>query len=155
MPLSHRHRKSSALRYSLRSAVYWIRRPFPRVEVKLGPWSLDIFLCVFQSPKGEQRTAQGFAWQTVYGAFSVSQSNVKAVTAYISDQAEHHRKFSYQEELRELYPQKNSGNNEAPPGLSAASPRRSHGSSRGQTVNSIRCFFDLHVYPKEVFVEVA
>ena len=34
--------------------------------------------------------------------FSVSESNVEAVTAYISDQAEHHRKFSYQEELREL-----------------------------------------------------
>jgi putative transposase len=32
----------------------------------------------------------------------LSESNVEAVTAYISDQAEHHRKFSYQEELREL-----------------------------------------------------
>ena len=44
----------------------------------------------------------GFAWQNGYGAFSVSESNVEAVTAYISDQAEHHRKLSYQEELREL-----------------------------------------------------
>jgi putative transposase len=44
----------------------------------------------------------GFAWQNGYGAFSVSESNVEAVTAYISDQAEHHRKFSYHEELREL-----------------------------------------------------
>jgi putative transposase len=44
----------------------------------------------------------GFAWQNGYGAFSVSESNVEVVTAYISDQAEHHRKFSYQEELREL-----------------------------------------------------
>jgi REP-associated tyrosine transposase len=44
----------------------------------------------------------GFAWQNGYGAFSVSESNVEAVTAYISAQAEHHRKFSYQEELREL-----------------------------------------------------
>ena len=44
----------------------------------------------------------GFGWQNGYGAFSVSESNVEAVTAYISDQAEHHRKFSYQEELREL-----------------------------------------------------
>jgi putative transposase len=33
------------------------------------------------------------------GSFSVSESNVEAVTAYISDQAEDHRKFSYQEEL--------------------------------------------------------
>jgi hypothetical protein len=37
-----------------------------------------------------------------YGAFSASQWNAKAVTAYISDQAVHHRKFPYQEELREL-----------------------------------------------------
>ena len=44
----------------------------------------------------------GFAWQNGYGAFSVSESNVEAVTAYISDQTEHHRKFSYQEEVREL-----------------------------------------------------
>ena len=44
----------------------------------------------------------GFAWQNGYGAFSVSESNVEAVTAYISEQAQHHRKFSYQEELREL-----------------------------------------------------
>ena len=44
----------------------------------------------------------GIAWQNGYGAFSVSESSVEAVTAYISDQAEHHGKFSYQEELREL-----------------------------------------------------
>ena len=44
----------------------------------------------------------GFGWQNGYGAFSVSESNQEAVTAYISDQAEHRRKFSYQEELREL-----------------------------------------------------
>ncbi|MBV8226040.1 MAG: IS200/IS605 family transposase [Verrucomicrobia bacterium] len=44
----------------------------------------------------------GFAWQNGYGAFSVSESNAEAVTAYISDQADHHRKFSYQEEVREL-----------------------------------------------------
>ena len=44
----------------------------------------------------------GFAWQNGYGAFSVSESNVETVTAYISDQAQQHRKFSYQEELREL-----------------------------------------------------
>jgi len=31
----------------------------------------------------------------------VSEWNVGAVTAYISDQAEHHRKISYREQLRE------------------------------------------------------
>jgi putative transposase len=40
-----------------------------------------------------------FAWQTGYGAFSVSESNVLAVTKYIAGQEEHHRKHSFQEEF--------------------------------------------------------
>ncbi len=40
-----------------------------------------------------------FGWQTGYGAFSVSQSNVSAVLRYIADQEEHHRKASFQEEF--------------------------------------------------------
>ena len=54
------------------------------------------------SKRLREKGIPGFGWQNGYGAFSVSESNVEAVTAYISDQAEHHRKFSYQEELREL-----------------------------------------------------
>ena len=38
-----------------------------------------------------------------YGAFSVSESNVESVTAYILNQAEHHKKFGYQEEIREIF----------------------------------------------------
>jgi putative transposase len=40
-----------------------------------------------------------FGWQTGYGAFSVSQSNVSAVLRYIANQEEHHRKVSFQEEF--------------------------------------------------------
>ncbi len=40
-----------------------------------------------------------FAWQTGYGVFSVSESNVTAVTKYIAEQEEHHRKHSFQEEF--------------------------------------------------------
>ena len=40
-----------------------------------------------------------FAWQTGYGVFSVSESNVAAVTRYIAGQEEHHRKHSFQEEF--------------------------------------------------------
>jgi hypothetical protein len=54
------------------------------------------------SKRLREKGMQDFSWQNGYGAFSVSESNVKAVISYISDQAEHHRKFSYQEELREL-----------------------------------------------------
>jgi REP element-mobilizing transposase RayT len=51
----------------------------------------------------KEKGLNGFGWQNGYGAFSVSESNVEAVTAYILNQAEHHKKFSYQEELREIF----------------------------------------------------
>ena len=40
-----------------------------------------------------------FAWQTGYGAFSVSESGVGAVRDYIAHQQEHHKKQSFQEEF--------------------------------------------------------
>jgi REP element-mobilizing transposase RayT len=40
-----------------------------------------------------------FAWQTGYGAFSVSESNAAAVEQYIANQQEHHRSVSFQEEF--------------------------------------------------------
>lgn len=43
--------------------------------------------------------ARDFAWQTGYGVFSVSESNVAEVTKYIADQEEHHRKHTFQEEF--------------------------------------------------------
>lgn len=45
---------------------------------------------------------QDFYWQTGYGAFSVSQSNVDTVVKYIETQAEHHRLVTFQDELRAL-----------------------------------------------------
>jgi len=39
-----------------------------------------------------------FAWQTGYGAFSVSESNIPAVSRYIATQQEHHKKLTFQEE---------------------------------------------------------
>ncbi|WP_020467885.1 IS200/IS605 family transposase [Zavarzinella formosa] len=41
-----------------------------------------------------------FRWQNGYGAFSVSQSNMAAVTKYIENQQRHHRKISFQDEFR-------------------------------------------------------
>ncbi len=41
-----------------------------------------------------------FAWQSGYGAFAVSESNVAAVRRYISIQEEHHRKVSFEDEYR-------------------------------------------------------
>jgi REP element-mobilizing transposase RayT len=44
----------------------------------------------------EQRA---FAWQTGYGAFSVSYSHLDRVKAYLAGQAEHHRARTFQEEF--------------------------------------------------------
>jgi hypothetical protein len=43
-----------------------------------------------------------FAWQTGYGAFSVSESMVNEVEKYIVGQKEHHKKLTYQEEVDAL-----------------------------------------------------
>jgi REP-associated tyrosine transposase len=44
-----------------------------------------------------------FYWQNGYSGFSVSQSNVEDVRRYIEKQEEHHRRMSFQDELRALY----------------------------------------------------
>lgn len=43
-----------------------------------------------------------FAWQSGYGMFSVGFSQIPAVTTYIARQEEHHRKTSFQDELRQF-----------------------------------------------------
>ncbi len=45
---------------------------------------------------------QGFHWQNGYGAFSIGQSGVEALQAYIANQKEHHRRKTFQEEFRAL-----------------------------------------------------
>ena len=43
-----------------------------------------------------------FEWQEGYGAFSVSQSQKQVVANYIERQAEHHRKWSFEQEFMTL-----------------------------------------------------
>ena len=43
-----------------------------------------------------------FQWQEGYGAFSVSQSQKHVVADYIARQAEHHRKWSFEQEFMTL-----------------------------------------------------
>ena len=47
-------------------------------------------------------SATPFAWQTGYGAFSVSESHSDAVKNYIQNQAEHHKKMSFRDEFLTL-----------------------------------------------------
>ena len=45
---------------------------------------------------------RGFEWQGGYADFSVSQSNVEQVKQYIANQQEHHKRITFQDELRLL-----------------------------------------------------
>lgn len=44
-----------------------------------------------------------FSWQDGYGAFSVSSSKLGIVKNYIINQAEHHKRDSFQDELRKFF----------------------------------------------------
>ena len=50
--------------------------------------------------KTQGREYTNFSWQTGYGAFSVSASNMENVRDYVANQQEHHRQHSFQEEYR-------------------------------------------------------
>lgn len=43
-----------------------------------------------------------FAWQQGYGAFAIGESQRKTVIAYIATQAEHHKKWSFEQEFVSL-----------------------------------------------------
>ena len=46
---------------------------------------------------------ENFYWQTGYGAFSISPSELDRVIAYIENQHLHHQKTSFQDEYRALF----------------------------------------------------
>jgi putative transposase len=48
------------------------------------------------------RSGMPFGWQTGYTAFSVSQSKVEQVRSYIANQETHHRRLTYEEEVKAL-----------------------------------------------------
>jgi REP element-mobilizing transposase RayT len=55
-----------------------------------------------QKPEIKDPFLVKFAWQNGYAAFSVSESRVEAVRAYIANQEEHHKRLTFQEEYRKL-----------------------------------------------------
>jgi REP element-mobilizing transposase RayT len=50
----------------------------------------------------EQGQTKKFRWQAGYGAFSVSKSNLDSVKDYVLNQEIHHRKMTFQDELRSI-----------------------------------------------------
>jgi REP element-mobilizing transposase RayT len=67
---------SDVLRKLKANASGWMHRVFPRLE--------------------------DFTWQQGYGAFTVSQSNVRKVTEYIARQKQHHQKITFRDEFIEF-----------------------------------------------------
>ena len=52
--------------------------------------------------KQQDEQFAGFYWQRGYGAFSIGQSQVPALSRYIRNQKEHHKSQTYQDEFRSL-----------------------------------------------------
>ena len=52
--------------------------------------------------KEQGRDFVDFQWQGGYADFGVSQSNLEQVSGYIANQEQHHKKMSFQDELRAL-----------------------------------------------------
>jgi REP element-mobilizing transposase RayT len=50
----------------------------------------------------EEKRRTRFGWQSGYAAFTVSESGVRTVRAYIEQQEEHHRKKTFAEEYIEF-----------------------------------------------------
>jgi len=66
------------------------------------PLAKAVLLLKSNSSKWMNEQGYRFAWQEGYGAFSVSASNVAAVTRYIRNQEAHHRKISFEREYLTL-----------------------------------------------------
>lgn len=66
---------------------------------------LDYFLRDLKADSStwiHQELHKKFEWQKGYGAFSVSPNSIEGVRKYIANQAEHHRKITFQNEYRDL-----------------------------------------------------
>ena len=74
--------------------------------VKLRPTiSVSDFLSKLKSNSSgwaKRQTRGRFAWQSRYGAFTVSESQVDHVRLYIRNQEKHHQKMSFEEEFKAL-----------------------------------------------------
>lgn len=73
------------------SRTITIAKLVEQVKTKTSRWA----------KKAPHRVGQ-FTWQSGYGVFSVTPSNLQAVIEYIDRQPEHHQRVSFQEEFRQL-----------------------------------------------------
>jgi REP element-mobilizing transposase RayT len=66
--------------------------------------AVAVLLRVLKAKSSKWMNEEGhlFAWQTGYGAFSVSASNLEKVCEYVCNQEKHHAKIGFKEEFETL-----------------------------------------------------
>jgi putative transposase len=68
----------------------------------VADWVKELKRTSSQQAKTQAPSLHRFQWQAGYGAFSVSQSLSRKVERYIEQQLEHHQRFDFQTEFRQL-----------------------------------------------------
>ena len=68
--------------------------------LSLAEWIKELKRASSLQAKEHGPDLEAFAWQSGYGVFSVSPSNIESVRTYIDNQAEHHRNATFQDEFR-------------------------------------------------------
>jgi len=71
-------------------------------SISIAEWVKELKRISSQWIKQRAPALGDFAWQAGYGVFSVSQSMLETVIAYIDGQEAHHKKITFQEEYRML-----------------------------------------------------
>jgi len=69
-------------------------------KISLAEWVKHLKTSSSKILKGKGH--DGFSWQSGYGAFSVSPSARESVFSSIAEQEIHHRRMTFQDELRAL-----------------------------------------------------
>jgi len=71
-------------------------------DITIGNWVKEVKRLSSIWLKTQSIDLRDFRWQRGYSCFSVSRSNLEAVTDYINRQIEHHAKMTYEDEVRAL-----------------------------------------------------
>ena len=69
-------------------------------EISTSQWVREVKKGSTAWVKRQDYYCPGFSWQQGYSAFSVSESRISHVQKYVETQEEHHRRFSYEDELK-------------------------------------------------------
>jgi REP element-mobilizing transposase RayT len=106
--LEEMYKYMSGIIKSIKAKLFLINGPSDHVHIALS-MNADISVsdCVRSIKANTSRwiherfcDLRDFAWQEGYSAFSVSKSNIQSVVSYIQNQREHHKKVSFEEELK-------------------------------------------------------